>query len=76
MGSSGDDPKSFELTLDGVVTVFDAFSISSPAIRFQIGEKSVNFQSDARGQAKADGAALRIKNGGQYGVGVRGVNGV
>ena len=60
--------RSGELTLEGSVTVFNAFSVFTQTIRVQIGGTTVTFKPDRQGRATAANGTLRIKNASQYGV--------
>jgi hypothetical protein len=51
-----------------VVTVFDAFSVFTQAITFQLLETEAKFAPDRKGQARIPGGEYRVRNAGQYGV--------
>ncbi|MDB6155929.1 MAG: Multicopper oxidase type 2 [Chthoniobacteraceae bacterium] len=57
-----------ELRILGNVTVFDAFSVFTTAIRIGIGEKWVTLKPARNGQASAEGVSYRVINSGRYGV--------
>jgi hypothetical protein len=60
--------KPCELTLEGTVTVFQAFSVFTQPIQIQLGDKTLTVQPDRRGSANATDGAFRIKNASPYGV--------
>ena len=60
--------KPFELTIEGAVTVFEAFSIFKLPIRIQLGEKTITFNPDRGGTATSAGGSWRVKNASEFGV--------
>jgi FtsP/CotA-like multicopper oxidase with cupredoxin domain len=64
-GAAGKDGS---LTMEGTVTVFQAFSIFTQRLTIRLGEKSVSFKPDRRGLAEAGGVTFRARNASQYGV--------
>lgn len=65
---SGGAAASGTLTLRGEASVFEAFSVFKHPVRIQLGEKSVTFQPNSQGAARAPGGVLQIKNVGASGV--------
>jgi FtsP/CotA-like multicopper oxidase with cupredoxin domain len=61
-------PARAELVIEGVVTVFEAFSVFNQPIRIQLGERSLTFKPDQRGIAKEPRAMFRVKNANEFGV--------
>lgn len=61
-------PNPFELTLEGAVTVFQAFAVSKQPIQIQFGDKSIRFSPDRRGQATTPEGSWRVRNASEYGV--------
>jgi FtsP/CotA-like multicopper oxidase with cupredoxin domain len=61
-------PESFELKIEGTVTVYEAFSVFVEPVRIQLGEKSVTLKPDVRGLADATDGSFRAKNLNQSGV--------
>jgi hypothetical protein len=56
------------LTLEGAVTVFNAFSVFTQSIQLQVGGKTVTFKPDRRGAAANADGTWRVKNASQFGV--------
>ena len=56
------------IRLEGVVTVFEAFSVFNQPVTFEMLGRTVPFKPDRRGQARAAGGEFQIKNASQYGV--------
>ena len=58
----------YELRVEGTVSVFEAFSVFTQAIQFQLGDKVAFFKPDRRGMASAADGSFRARNANQYGV--------
>ncbi|HTD65333.1 MAG TPA: multicopper oxidase domain-containing protein [Candidatus Limnocylindria bacterium] len=54
--------------LAGVVVVFDAFSVFTQPVTFEILGRTLPFKPDRRGRALAAGGEFQIKNAGEFGV--------
>jgi manganese oxidase len=61
-------PARAELVLEGVVTVFDAFSVFNQSIKIQLGERALTFKPNQHGVAKEPRAMFRVKNANEFGV--------
>jgi len=59
---------SFELRLEGTVSVYEAFPVFGDTIRLQLGDKGVVFKPDPSGVASTDEATFRVKNSTAFGV--------
>jgi FtsP/CotA-like multicopper oxidase with cupredoxin domain len=59
---------SCELRLEGTVTVFQAFSVFTQPVEFQVGGKTIPFKPDRRGNATTPEGTFRAKNASQFGV--------
>jgi len=57
-----------QLKLEGVVTVFEAFSVFTQPVTVQLLDRTVTFNPDRHGKASAPDADFQIKNASQYGV--------
>jgi hypothetical protein len=57
-----------QIKLEGVVTVFEAFSVFNQPVTFQLLGRTVSFTPNRRGQASVAGGEFKIKNASQYGV--------
>jgi len=56
------------IQISGVVTVFDAFSVFTQPVTFQLLQVESKFTPDRKGQARNAGGEFRVRNAGQYGV--------
>jgi manganese oxidase len=56
------------LSLSGMVTVFDAFSVFAQPIRFELLGASTTFTANQKGRAQNDDGELVIRNAGRFGV--------
>src|SRR5204863_4276349 len=61
-------PARAELVIEGVVTVFEAFSVFNQPIRVQLGERTLTFKPNQQGVAKEPRAMFRVKNANEFGV--------
>jgi len=57
-----------EIKLEGIVTVFDAFSVFNQSIALRMMDQTVTFTPNRRGRATKDGAELWIRNASEFGV--------
>ena len=57
-----------QIIIEGVVTVFEAFSVFNQPVTLQLLGRTLDFKPDRRGQARAAGGELQIKNASQFGV--------
>ncbi|HWN97074.1 MAG TPA: multicopper oxidase domain-containing protein [Methylomirabilota bacterium] len=64
LGSSG----GAQIKLEGVVTVFEAFSVFNQPVTFQLLGRTVPFAPNRRGQGTAPGGEYKIRNASQFGV--------
>jgi hypothetical protein len=56
------------VTIEGAVTVFQAFSVFTQPVTVQIGRASAAFKPNRQGVAETANGQLRIKNANAYGV--------
>jgi FtsP/CotA-like multicopper oxidase with cupredoxin domain len=56
------------LSIEGVVTVFQAFSVFTQTVQLRVGDRSVTFKPDRRGTATTADGSFRVKNASQFGV--------
>jgi hypothetical protein len=56
------------VTIEGAVTVYEAFSVFVQPVRVQLGGKTVTFRPDARGLAHTPDGGFRVKNAHHVGV--------
>jgi hypothetical protein len=56
------------ISLQGAVSVFQAFSVFTQPIQVRFGDKSVSLKPDRKGFAQADGVTCRVKNASAFGV--------
>jgi hypothetical protein len=59
---------SCEVTIEGAVTVFQAFSVFTQPVTVQIGQANAAFKPNRQSVAEIANGRLRIKNANQYGV--------
>lgn len=59
---------SCEMRLEGTVTVFQAFSVFTQSVEFQVGGQTASFKPDRRGSAATTEGSFRAKNASQFGV--------
>jgi len=59
---------SCEVTIEGAVTVFQAFSVFTQPVTVQVGQASASFKPNRQAVAEIANGRLRIKNANQYGV--------
>lgn len=57
-----------EITIEGTVTVFQAFSVFTQPVTIQAGQASAGFKPNRQAVAEIANGRLRIKNANQYGV--------
>lgn len=57
-----------DVTLEGTVTVFQAFSVFTQPVSVTVGQTTASFRPNRQGTAEAANGQLRIKNANQYGV--------
>jgi FtsP/CotA-like multicopper oxidase with cupredoxin domain len=62
------DASSATIQISGVVTVFDAFSVFTQPVTFQLLQAEAKFMPDRKGQARNSGGQFQVRNAGQYGV--------
>ena len=63
-----DSSGSVQLRLEGVLTVFEAFSVFNQPVAFQVLGKTVPFAPNRQGQAVSPSGEYRVKNASQFGV--------
>jgi len=68
LDAAADAAQTCELTLEGTVSVFQAFSVFTQPITLKVGQKSITLQADRRGVAQVAGGAFKARNVSQYGV--------
>ena len=56
------------LKIEGTVTVFDAFSVFTQAVQFQLGSATASFKPNRTGLAQTPDGIFRVKNVSQFGV--------
>ena len=56
------------LKIEGTVTVFDAFSVFTQAVQFQLGVATASFKPNRTGTAQSPDGSFRVKNVSQFGV--------
>jgi hypothetical protein len=66
--SSINEVETFQLRLEGAVTVYEGFSLFVEPVRIQVGEKTVTFKPDFRGVANTPEGSFSAKNSNQNGV--------
>lgn len=66
--ASLDATNEYEIRLDGVVTIFDAFSVFNQSVAIRMLDRTITFTPNRRGRAAVDGAELLIKNASEFGV--------
>ena len=57
-----------QIKIEGVVTVFEAFSVFNQPVTLQLLGRTLDFKPNRRGQASAPGGEFQIKNASQFGV--------
>jgi hypothetical protein len=68
IGEPGAAPASLTLTLEGIVSVYEAFSAYRETVRIRIGNKTMSFQPDTRGNFRGPEIAFRAANANAFGV--------
>jgi hypothetical protein len=63
-----DGKQELELNLGGRVTVFEAFSVFTDPVQLRVGDKSVTFHLNSRGQASQTNASFQVTNADANGV--------
>lgn len=61
-------PARAEVVIEGVVTVFDAFSVFNQPVKIQLGERTLTFKPNQSGVAREPRAMFRVKNANEFGV--------
>jgi manganese oxidase len=64
VSASGDS----RIRIEGECTVYQAFSVFTQPMVLQVGERSVSFKVDRRGQVKVPEGEFQVKNASEYGV--------
>jgi hypothetical protein len=57
-----------QMKITGLVTVFEAFSVFTQPVQFQMLGNNVTFKPDRKGRARLPNAEFQIKNASEYGV--------